>query len=144
MKNVSKDVLDQICARAHYLANQMIYLANHRDNKQPGDPKIGGHSSASASALHILGAIHLMAKTGFDYIANKPHASPADHSFNYLLDLFLNSEGTKLSLQEKNRAMTQLRAFPTDENPYVFSVTANNPIEKRRIGSAKGSIGSAA
>ena len=88
MKGVSKDVLDQICLRAHYLANQMIFQANHRKNKLPGDPKIGGHSSASSSSLHILGAIHLIAKSGFDYIANKPHASPADHSFNYLLDLF--------------------------------------------------------
>ncbi|MBY0385089.1 pyruvate dehydrogenase, partial [bacterium] len=98
----------------------MIYQANHRKNKQPGDPKIGGHSSASSSALHILGAIHLIAKSGFDYIANKPHASPADHSFNYLLDLFLKPDGSRLSVEEKNQAMMGLRAYPTEENPYVF------------------------
>ncbi len=120
MKTFSKDVLDQICLRAHYLANQMIFQANHRKNKEAGDPKIGGHSSASSSALHILGAIHLVAKTGFDYIANKPHASPADHSFNYLLDLFLKADGSRLSTEEKNSAMMGLRAYATEENPYVF------------------------
>jgi pyruvate dehydrogenase E1 component len=120
MKGVSKEVLDQICLRAHYLANQMIYQANHRKNKQPGDPKIGGHSSASSSSLHILGAIHLIAKTGYDYIANKPHASPADHSFNYLLDLFFKADGSKLSTEEKNAAMMGLRAYASEENPYVF------------------------
>jgi pyruvate dehydrogenase E1 component len=120
MKPVAKDVLDKICSRAHYLANQMIYLANHRSNKMPGDPKVGGHSSASASALHILGAIHLVAKSGFDHIANKPHASPADHAFNYLLDLFLRADGKKFSLEEKNKAMMGLRAYPTEEMPDVF------------------------
>ncbi len=120
MKGVSKDVLDQICLRAHYLANQMIFQANHRKDKLPGDPKIGGHSSASSSSLHILGAIHMIAKTGFDYIANKPHASPADHSFNYLLDLFLKPDGSRLSTDEKNQAMMGLRAYATEDNPYVF------------------------
>lgn len=120
MKALSKDILDQICSRAHYLANQMIFQANHRKNKLPGDPKVGGHSSASSSALHILGALHLIAKTGFDYIANKPHASPADHSFNYLLDLFLKPDGSRLTTDEKNMAMMNLRAYPTEETPYVF------------------------
>ena len=80
--------MDSIIRRAHYLANQMIYLANHRDDKMKGDPKVGGHSSASASAIHIMGVLHLLLKSGFDHISNKPHASPADHAFNYLLDLF--------------------------------------------------------
>lgn len=120
MKPVPKQIIDSICSRAHYLANQMIYQANTRKNKMPGDPKIGGHSSASSSALHILGALHLVVKTGFDHIGNKPHASPADHSFNYLLDLFLKPDGSKLSEAEKNAAMMSLRAYPTDDNPWVF------------------------
>jgi pyruvate dehydrogenase E1 component len=120
MKPVPKEILDSICSRAHYLANQMIYQANTRKDKLPGDPKVGGHSSASSSALHILGALHLVVKTGYDHIANKPHASPADHSFNYLLDLFLKKDGTKLSEDEKNMAMMGLRAFATEERPYVF------------------------
>lgn len=120
MKPVSKDILDRICSRAHYLANQMIFQANHRKDKVVGDPKVGGHSSASSSALHILGALHLVVKTGFDHIANKPHASPADHSYNYLLDLFLKEDGSKLTADEKNQAMMGLRKYATEEHPFVF------------------------
>ena len=75
-----RDILYSIAKRAHYLATQMISQANHRTDKEKGDPKVGGHAAASASALHIMGALHLMVKTGFDHIANKPHASPTDHS----------------------------------------------------------------
>ncbi|MBY0314295.1 MAG: pyruvate dehydrogenase [Bdellovibrionales bacterium] len=98
----------------------MIYQANHRSDKMKGDPKIGGHSLASSSALHILGALHLVVKTGFDHIANKPHASPADHSYNYLLDLFFKPDGTRFTQDEKNIAMKGLRAYPTEEQPFVF------------------------
>ncbi|MFN9067529.1 MAG: hypothetical protein ACK5V3_09890, partial [Bdellovibrionales bacterium] len=83
MKTINKSApslpistLNSIAKRAHYLATQMIFQANHRDDKEKGDPKVGGHASASASALHILGSLHLVMKTGFDHIANKPHASP--------------------------------------------------------------------
>ena len=83
----TRDTLESIARRAHYLATQMIYQANHRSDKEKGDPKIGGHPAASASALHIMGALHLLVKSNFDHVANKPHASPTDHSYNYLLDL---------------------------------------------------------
>lgn len=119
-KKLPLKVLNTIASRAHYLANQMIFLANHRKDKSKGDPKVGGHSSASSSAIHIMGALHLLCKSGFDHISNKPHASPADHSYNYLLDLFFKEEGVKLSEDEKNQAMASLRAFATAENPYVF------------------------
>ena len=105
-------VLNSVARRAHYLTNQMIYLANHRQDKEKGDPKVGGHPAACASALHILGALHLVVKSGFDHIANKPHASPADHAYSYLLDLHLHKDLTKLSLEESNQAMHGLRAFP--------------------------------
>lgn len=110
-KKLDLKTLDQIARRAHYLANQMIFTANHRDDVEKGDPKVGGHSSASTSALHILGTLHLLMKTGFDHIANKPHASPADHSYNYLLDLLLKPDLSRLSLDEANAAMSRLRAF---------------------------------
>ncbi len=116
---IDTDVLNKIARRAHYLANRMIYNANHRDNVEKGDPKVGGHSSASSSALHILGTLHLVAKTGFDWIANKPHASPADHSYNYLLDNLLHHDLTRLSLEECNATMNSLRAF-TPEGEYGF------------------------
>jgi pyruvate dehydrogenase E1 component len=111
--------LNTIAERAHYLATQMIYQANHRSDKEKGDPKIGGHVSSSASSLHILGALHLRVKSGFDYIANKPHASPTDHAYNYLLDLFLKSDLSKLSLEEANHAMMGLRKYAV-EGEHVF------------------------
>lgn len=107
-----KEVLDRICSRVHYMTTQMIYLANHREEKEKGDPKVGGHPAACSSALHITGALHMIAKSGFDAIANKPHAAPVDHTWNYLLDLFLKDGTGRLSLDEANRAMYNLRAFP--------------------------------
>ena len=112
-------LVDKIVSRAHYLINQMIVVANNRKDKQKGDPKVGGHSSGSTSALHILGALHLFVKTGFDHVAVKPHASPCDHSYNYLLDLFLKSDLSKLSLDEANTAMAGLRAF-SQNGEYVL------------------------
>lgn len=111
MSKPNLKTLSNIVQRAHYLANQMIYMANHREDKQKGDPKVGGHSSASSSSIHICGALHLLIKSGFDHIANKPHASPTDHSYNYLLDLLLDSNKQKLSLDEANVTMSKLRAF---------------------------------
>jgi pyruvate dehydrogenase E1 component len=113
------DLLNSIARRAHYLANRMIVTANSRDNVEKGDPKVGGHSSASTSALHILGTLHLLVKSGYDWIANKPHASPADHSYNYLLDLLVREDLSRLSLNEANVAMRSLRAFPAGDE-YVF------------------------
>lgn len=112
-------VLNAIARRAHYLANKMIYMANHRADVEKGDPKVGGHSSASSSALHVLGALHLVMKSGYDWIANKPHAAPADHAYNYLLDLFLNEDLSRLTLEEANTAMSNLRAFPRADE-WVF------------------------
>jgi pyruvate dehydrogenase E1 component len=118
-KALDTEVLNAVARRAHYLANKMISLANNRDNVEKGDPKVGGHSSASSSALHVLGALHLVMKSGFDWIANKPHASPADHAYNYLLDNLLNEDLAKLTLEEANVAMSSLRAFPKAEE-WVF------------------------
>lgn len=118
-KNIKPEVLDSIARRAHYLATQMIWQANHRTDKEKGDPKIGGHPAGSASALHILGALHLLVKSGFDHIANKPHASPSDHSYNYLLDLLLKNDLSKLSQEQADQAMHSLRKF-TDGSDYVF------------------------
>lgn len=119
LKNVKPEVLDSIARRAMYLATQMIWQANHRPDKEKGDPKIGGHPAASSSALHIMGALHLLVKTGYDHIANKPHASPTDHSYNYLLDLLLKNDLTKLSQEQADSAMNSLRKF-TDGSDYVF------------------------
>ena len=112
--------LSSITTRAHYISHRMIYEANQRKNKEKGDPKVGGHSSASSSCLHIMGAIHLLVKTGFDYIVNKPHASPVDHAYNYLLNLFLHKDFSRFSPKEAKDALFQLRAFPSTESKNVF------------------------
>ena len=114
-------VLEKIAKRAHYLATQMIHQANHRDDKQKGDPKVGGHASASASALHIMSALHLVVRSGFDHIANKPHASPTDHALQYLLDLFVNEDLTRMSLADCNQAMLGLRRFSQHGEPVFQS-----------------------
>lgn len=119
LKNLNPDLLNRIAERAHYLLTQMIYQANHRSDKQKGDPKIGGHAAASVSALHIMGALHLVMRTGFDIISNKPHASPTDHAYQYLLDLFLKPDFSRLSLAEANQAMMGLRKYSKD-GEYVF------------------------
>ncbi len=111
--------INSIIQRAHYLFNQMIFMANHRKNKEKGDPKVGGHSSGSASALHILGVLHLLVKTGFDFIVNKPHASPCDHAFNYLLRLFLKKDLSRCLEEEFDRSMKGLRAF-SQSGEFVF------------------------
>src|SRR6185369_11047905 len=78
-------LLEALASRAHYYAMQMIDIANHKRNPDRTDPKVGGHPAASASALHILGSLHLWVKGAHDHLAIKPHASPADHSYNYML-----------------------------------------------------------
>lgn len=120
-KHYDRELLESVAKRAHYLANQMIFLANYRDDVEKGDPKVGGHSSASSSALHITGALHLVVRTGFDHIANKPHASPADHSYNYLLDLFLDEKNERMSAELCDVAMHGLRAFSKNGEPVFQS-----------------------
>ena len=118
-KKENLKIFNQIAKRVHFLLNQMIYTANHRPDQQKGDPKVGGHPSASVSSLHILGALHLAVKSGFDVLAHKPHTSPTDHAYNYLLDLFLDEHLQPLSPSKAEQAMRGLRAFPK-ENEFVF------------------------
>lgn len=127
LKNLNNDVLEAIARRAHYLATQMIYQANHRPDKEKGDPKIGGHASASASALHIMGALHLIVKSGFDHLANKPHASPTDHAYNYLLDLLLKQDLSKLSQEDCDIAMMGLRKYSHGEPVFQSYHSALDP-----------------
>ena len=121
-KNLSKldwPVVESIAQGVHYLFNQMIVQANSRPSEK-GEPKVGGHSSACASALHILGALHLIVRKGYDFIANKPHASPTDHSYHYLLNLLFHKDGTSFSDSEAENVMYGLREFPSENRPHVF------------------------
>lgn len=118
---VRKETLDRICGRVHYMTTQMIFLANHREDKEKGDPKVGGHPAACASSLHITGALSLIAKTGFDFVANKPHAAPVDHTWNYMLNLFLHPDLMRFHPEEAEQIMHGLRAFPKHGEPVFQS-----------------------
>ncbi|PIT99337.1 MAG: pyruvate dehydrogenase [Bdellovibrionales bacterium CG10_big_fil_rev_8_21_14_0_10_45_34] len=120
-EKIDYSILDSVARRAHYYAMQMIHIANHREDKQLGDPKVGGHPAASASALHILGALHLVVKSGFDHVAIKPHASPVDHSYNYLLRLLLDKSLQPLTQSEMETAMHGLRKYSHDGEPVFQS-----------------------
>ena len=110
--HVDLDVLDRICDRAFAQMVAMIYLANNRKDKQPGDPKVGGHPAACSSSLHVLGALHLSARRPGDYVACKPHASPIDHAFHLQMRLFRRWEdGTWLDDDAAKGAMERLRKF---------------------------------
>jgi pyruvate dehydrogenase E1 component len=114
--SVNSALLSRITDRAFAQMVAMIWLANHRDGKQPGDPKVGGHPAACASSCHILGALHLAVREVEDFVCCKPHASPMDHAFHHLMRLHGREDGTWLSDEEARRAMRGLRMFPDDED----------------------------
>lgn len=111
------NLLDRLARRALYYSTQMIHLANHRDDVQKGDPKVGGHPAACASSTHVLGALHLLVKEPQDFMAVKPHASPMDHSYNHMLGLFSHDDGAPFAEDESKKVMTRLRAFMNPEDP---------------------------
>lgn len=120
-KTYDVNVLNAVAKRALYYAVQMINLANTRKDKEKGDPKVGGHQSASTSSLHLLGAIHMVVKSGYDHMAIKPHASPCDHSYNYLMNLLLDENNERLSPELSEKAMHGLRAFSHEGEPVFQS-----------------------
>ena len=87
----TSSVQERILNRAFVQAMAMIHLANNRKDKDPTDPKVGGHPASCASAMHILGALHLDVREPQDFVCCKPHASPVDHSLQNLLQLFRHS-----------------------------------------------------
>ena len=89
-----RGTLDAICRRAFVHMNAMVWRANHRKDKEPGDPKVGGHPASCASSLHILGALHLVAREPHDFVCCKPHAAPMDHAFGHLMGVFRHPDGT--------------------------------------------------
>jgi pyruvate dehydrogenase E1 component len=113
-------LLQKIGARAFAQCQAMIWIANHRKDKRPGDPKVGGHPASCASSMHILAALHLWVREPEDFICCKPHASPVDHALHHLLELFRREDGAWLDVEGQKRAMRTLRAFKTDEQPDVF------------------------
>ncbi len=133
--SATSSVQERITFRAFVQAMAMIHLANTRKDKEPGDPKVGGHPAACASAMHTLAALHLDVRRPADFVCCKPHASPVDHALHHHLGLFRMDEyvdwfeGGKdsgrsyprwFTEDEAKRAMECLRKFPTADRPHVF------------------------
>ncbi|MFM2153194.1 MAG: hypothetical protein RL199_1629, partial [Pseudomonadota bacterium] len=127
MSQTDFDLLDRVVRRALVLAVRMIDEANHRDDVLEGDPKVGGHPAACASCAHIFGALQLVSAGPFDTFAVKPHASPMNHAFNFLLGTF-REPGTKrwLSYAESQRVMSRLRQYSFDGGPVFQSYHAES------------------
>jgi pyruvate dehydrogenase E1 component len=114
-------VLQRIADRAFAQTMAVIHLANHRPDKRRGDPKVGGHPASCASSMHLLGALHLAVREPQDFIACKPHASPVDHTYHHLLQLFRDpNAGTWFSTDEAKKLMSRLRKFPQPGEEFVF------------------------
>jgi len=114
-------LIARIANRAHAQMAAMIHFANHREGIRPGDPKVGGHPAACASAMHILGALHLAVREVHDYVCCKPHASPMDHAYHFNLGVFRDEKTRKwLSDEESAQIMRRLRKFPEAGAEQVF------------------------
>ncbi|NDG26732.1 MAG: hypothetical protein EB120_06120 [Proteobacteria bacterium] len=119
-------LLYRITDRAYWMALEMIHLANHRPLKEKGEPKVGGHPTACASSKHLLAAIHLVMRNPEDYLAFKPHISPMDHAFNYLLENFREADGTRMNSERRKIAMRNLRHYSKTGEPVFQSYHAES------------------
>lgn len=116
------EILDRIAQRAFLHSLAMIHIANHRPNRRKGDPKVGGHPASIASCVHVLGALHLVARRVHDFVCCKPHAAPLDHAYHYQMQIFGDErrEGW-LDAETSERVMHRLRDFPEGgPGDYVF------------------------
>ncbi|MEM9801470.1 MAG: pyruvate dehydrogenase [Planctomycetota bacterium] len=129
----TSSVQERITYRAFVQAMAMIHVANNRKEKEPGDPKVGGHPASCASSMHVLSALHLDVRKPQDFVCCKPHASPVDHALHHQLGLFRHNphvdwfekdpnakDGEWFTEDEAKEAMWGLRKFPTDASPHVF------------------------
>ena len=79
------DILSELERKVLWLSTWMIHHANHVRSSDDGI-KVGGHQASSASLATILTALYFCALRAEDRVAVKPHASPAFHAVNYLVD----------------------------------------------------------
>ncbi|MFO1052952.1 MAG: pyruvate dehydrogenase [Planctomycetota bacterium] len=121
MKTSDFDLLRRIDRRVLAQMVAMIWRANHRQDAADGDPKVGGHPAACASALEIHTALHLIAREPRDFFCSKPHAAPVDHSLFRLLGLFRHPDGTWFDDAACAAVMDRLRSFPHDGKPVFQS-----------------------
>ena len=134
------EILHRICDRAFFMALKMIDIANSRPVSDKGEPKVGGHASACASSQHILAAIHLVLRNPEDYLACKPHVSPMDHAFNYLLHNFRDKDGNLLDGDTRKLAMSHLRHYSKEGFPVFQSYHAESDPDSFRV-FPSGSVG---
>lgn len=121
------DLIARIARRAFVYATRLIWEANHRDDVQHGDPKIGGHPASCSSCVHIMAALHLGVRRPADLIAVKPHASPTDHAINYMLRFMHEPNGRAwLDDDDTRDVMSRLRKFSVDGEPVFQSYHAES------------------
>ncbi len=113
--------LDAIARRAMIQTVAMIHLANHREDAQKTDPKVGGHPAACSSAAHILTALHCEVRNAHDFLCCKPHAAPLDHVLQGMLRVFRDSEsGAWFEQNDIEDTLGRLRMFPEEEGQPVL------------------------
>jgi len=117
-------LLERITRRAFAHMVSMIHVANHREDADKTDPKVGGHPAACASSLDFLAALHLWVRQPGDFVCCKPHASPTDHALYHALGMFRHPDGSWFDEAESEAAMHRLRSFPHDGAPVFQSYHA--------------------
>ncbi len=125
--------LSRVCDRALAWCTHMIWEANHRDDVQPGDPKVGGHPASCSSSVHLAGALHLVARDAADFYCAKPHLAPMDHSFHYGLGFFRHADGRWFDDTESEAVMHRLRSFSQEGEPVFQSYHAEGDPDSWRI-----------
>ena len=79
------EILKQIERKILWFAIWMIHHANNiRTNED--EIKVGGHQASSTSLVSILTALYFSELKPEDRVAIKPHASPAFHAVQYLVN----------------------------------------------------------
>ncbi|KAA3613455.1 MAG: pyruvate dehydrogenase [Planctomycetota bacterium] len=114
-------LLERIARRALAYCTHMIWEANHRDDVQPGDPKVGGHPASCTSSLHLITALHMVERYPSDYYCAKPHLAPMDHCLHYMLGFMRQPDGHWMDLKSMERTMHRLRQFSPDGKPVFQS-----------------------
>lgn len=126
-------VLERLCDRALAWCTAMIWEANHRSDKEAGDPKVGGHPASCASALHLAAALHLVAREPGDFYCAKPHLAPMDHALHYGLRCFRHPDGRWFDDATAEAAMHRLRSFAQAGEPVFQSYHAASDPDSWRI-----------
>jgi len=117
-------LIDKIARRAFAHMVAMIHIANHREDAEKSDPKVGGHPAACASSLDFMSALHLVVREPGDFICCKPHSSPVDHSLHHAMGLFRHPDGKWFDDEDAEAVMHRLRSFSHDGKPVFQSYHA--------------------